>query len=127
MIERPLSPHLQVYKPQMTSILSITHRITGVVLSLATITVIWSLYKIASGPEGFAAATACWSGWFGKLILLGTTFCTFFHLANGIRHLFWDAGKGLELESAYRSGYAVLIFTAVATAVCWWMILGGGQ
>ncbi len=127
MTERPLSPHLQVYKPQLTSMLSITHRATGVVLSLAAITVVWSLYQLAAGPEGYEKAVACWSGWFGKLILVATTVCTYFHLANGVRHLFWDAGKGLEIESAYRSGYAVLAFTLIASAVTWLLILRGGQ
>ncbi len=126
MSDRPLSPHLQVYKPQITSILSITHRATGVVLSVTAITVVWSLYKAAAGPEGFAQVQACWSSLFGKLLLTGTTFCVWFHFANGIRHLFWDAGKGLEIETAYKSGYAVIAFTLLATAATGALILTGG-
>lgn len=126
MSERPLSPHLQVYRPQLTSVLSITHRATGVALSIAAITVVWSLYKGSLGPEGYDQMTACWRSWFGSLVMLGTAASTFFHLANGIRHLFWDAGAGLEIETVYRSGYAVLAFTVIATLVAASAIFGGG-
>jgi succinate dehydrogenase / fumarate reductase cytochrome b subunit len=125
MSERPLSPHLQVYKPQMTSVLSITHRATGVFLTLGAIYVVYWLYAVAQGGDSFVMAQAIATHWLGQLVLLGLTFATFFHLANGCRHLLWDAGMALELGPAYQTGWAVLIFSILGTGMTWWLILGG--
>jgi succinate dehydrogenase / fumarate reductase, cytochrome b subunit len=89
---RPLSPHLQIYRPQITSVLSISHRATGLALSLGTLLLVWWLVALARGPEAFASVQSFVGSWLGRLLLLGWTFSLFFHLANGIRHLCWDAG-----------------------------------
>ncbi len=126
--ERPLSPHLQVYKPQMTSMLSIMHRGTGVFLALGTPLLVYWLVKLAAGPVAFSEAQECFGHWFVQLTLIGWTFALFYHLCNGIRHLFWDIGKGFELESLHKSGYAVLFFASAFTAfVVISVYLGGGS
>ena len=117
--QRPLSPHLQVYKPQLTSILSILHRITGVALAAGTLVLAWWLIAAAAGPAAFADAEAVIGSWIGLALLLGWTFALFFHLSNGIRHLFWDAGKGYELATVYGSGWAVVGASLVLTAGAW--------
>jgi succinate dehydrogenase / fumarate reductase, cytochrome b subunit len=114
MTNRPLSPHLQVYRFQLTSVLSILHRITGVALAVGTILLVYWLIAAASGPGAFATAEAVIGSWIGFVLLFGWTFALFFHLANGIRHLFWDAGLGFELKAVYASGWTVV---AVATAL----------
>jgi succinate dehydrogenase / fumarate reductase cytochrome b subunit len=114
MTNRPLSPHLQIYRPQLTSVLSILHRVTGMALSVGTILLVYWLIAAASGPGAFAAAEAVVGSWIGLVLLFGWTFALFFHLANGIRHLFWDAGLGFELKAVYASGWTVV---AVATAL----------
>jgi succinate dehydrogenase / fumarate reductase cytochrome b subunit len=118
-VERPLSPHLQIYKPQLTSVLSITHRLTGVTLSVGALFLVWWLVAAAAGDRAFATAQAFWGSWFGILLLFGWTFSLFFHLANGIRHLVWDTGHGLELETTYWSGWLVLAASAGLTLVAW--------
>src|SRR5689334_3133255 len=116
---RPLSPHLQVYRPQLTSVLSITHRATGVAMAVGTLLLVWWLVAAATGPEAFATAQSFIGSWLGLLLLLGWTASLFFHLCNGIRHLFWDAGKGFELKTTYASGWVVLAATVVLTVLAW--------
>jgi succinate dehydrogenase / fumarate reductase cytochrome b subunit len=116
---RPLSPHLQIYKPQLTSVLSITHRLAGIVLSVGSLFLVWWLVAAATGNAAFAAAQSFWGSWFGILLLVGWTFALFFHLANGIRHLVWDAGYGFGLREAYLSGWIVLAASAALTLVAW--------
>ncbi len=117
--KRPLSPHLQVYKPQITSVLSITHRITGVGLGLGTLLIAWWLIALAAGAEGFAVAQGFMGSVIGRILLLGFTLALYFHLANGIRHLFWDAGRGFELGTVTRSGWAAVAAAVVLTALTW--------
>ena len=116
---RPLSPHLQVYRPQLTSVLSILFRIMGVATSVGSIVLIWWLAAAASGVEYFELVQSFLGSWFGRLLLFGWTFALVFHLCNGIRHLYWDAGKGLELETAYASGKAVIVFSVIITLGLW--------
>ena len=117
MTNRPISPHLQVYRPQLTSVLSILHRITGVALAVGTILLVYWLIAAASGPEAFASAEALIGSWLGRILLFGWTFALYFHLTNGIRHLFWDAGFGFELKTVYASGWTVVALAAVLTLV----------
>lgn len=117
--ERPLSPHLQVYRPQLTSMLSILHRLTGVALAVGTLLLVYWLAAAASGPADFAAAQDFMGSFLGRLLLFGWSVALFFHLCNGIRHLFWDVGLGFELPTVYRSGWAVLIATIVLTLLAW--------
>ncbi len=116
---RPLSPHLQVYKPQLTSVLSISHRITGVALAAGTLLLAWWLIAAATGPEAFATVQGFLGSWLGYLILFGFSYALMYHLCNGIRHLFWDAGYGFELETVYRSGWATVIASAALTVIAW--------
>lgn len=125
---RPLSPHLQVYRPQITTMMSILHRITGVALAVGTLLLIYWLAAAASGPTAFAAAQELVGSILGRLLLLGWTFALFYHLSNGIRHLFWDAGLGFEMETAERSGWAVIAASVVLTILSWvlgYMSMGG--
>lgn len=117
--QRPLSPHLQIYRPQLTAVLSITHRGTGIVLVASTLLLVYWLVAAASGPEAYASAQALLASWIGRIVLLAFTFSLFFHLCNGIRHLFWDAGHGFELRAAYASGTAVVIVSIAMTLVAW--------
>lgn len=125
---RPLSPHLQVYRPQITSVLSILHRMTGVALGLGTVLFTYWLTAAAYGPEAFDRAQALMGSWFGLLILFGFTLSLYYHMANGVRHLFWDIGKGFEMSTLRRSGLFVILFTIVMTAATWgciWTRAGG--
>lgn len=116
---RPLSPHLQVYKPQLTSMLSILHRATGIALAVGTLLLVWWLVAAATGESAFADVQAFIGSWIGRLLLLGWSFALFYHLCNGLRHLFWDAGKGLEIETAYTTGKLVIAASIVLTAAAW--------
>ena len=121
--ERPLSPHLQVYKPQLTSMLSVLHRGTGIFLFLGTPLLVYWLWAIATGQQAYQPLLSAFGHWFVQLCLIGWTFCIYYHLCNGIRHLFWDAGKGYELDNLYTSGKLVLaaaILLTVATAYLAW-------
>ncbi len=122
--ERPLSPHLEVYKPQLTSVLSIIHRMTGVALAGGTLFLTWWLIAAAMGPEAYAFTQWMWGTWLGYLVLFGFSVSLFYHLCNGIRHLFWDVGQGYEIETVYRSGWSVLAATAVLTFAAWVIGLG---
>jgi succinate dehydrogenase / fumarate reductase cytochrome b subunit len=118
-VNRPLSPHLQVYKPQITSLLSISHRISGIALSVGAICFVWQLLAAASGPEAFSAFRGFIGSWIGLILLVAWSLAFFFHLANGIRHLVWDAGYGYSLGAAYFSGRVVLIATLALTLLAW--------
>jgi succinate dehydrogenase / fumarate reductase cytochrome b subunit len=116
---RPLSPHLQVYKPQLTSVLSILHRATGIALAVGTLLLVWWLVAAATGENAFADVQAFIGSWIGKLLLLGWSFAIFYHMCNGIRHLFWDAGRGYELETAYATGRIVVAAAIILTIGAW--------
>jgi succinate dehydrogenase / fumarate reductase cytochrome b subunit len=116
---RPLSPHLQVYRPQLTSFTSIMHRITGIGLAVGLLYLVCWLTAAASGLEAFDKLQSFNGSIIGRLLLLGWTVAFFYHLLNGIRHLAWDAGWGFELPAAYKTGYAVLIGTALLTIAAW--------
>lgn len=116
---RPLSPDLQIYRPQLTSVLSITHRLTGVALALGSLLLVGWLASAAAGPSSYTPLHAALGSTLGRLLLLGWTFCLFFHLCNGVRHLFWDAGHGFELEAIYASGWAVVGISLGLTLAAW--------
>ncbi|MBL27585.1 MAG: succinate dehydrogenase, cytochrome b556 subunit [Rhodospirillaceae bacterium] len=118
-VQRPLSPHLQVYRPQITSVLSILHRMTGVVLGLGALLLTYWIAAAATGPECFEAAQGFVGSWFGILLMLGFSYCLFYHLCNGIRHLFWDVGLGFELNTAAASGWLVVLASAGLTLLAW--------
>jgi succinate dehydrogenase / fumarate reductase, cytochrome b subunit len=116
---RPLSPHLQVYRWQLTSVLSILHRIAGVALTAGTILLVWWLVAAAEGPEAYARAAAFLGSWAGRILLFGWSLALFYHLCNGLRHLWWDSGRGLELRSVYVGGWTVIGGTLALTAIAW--------
>jgi succinate dehydrogenase / fumarate reductase cytochrome b subunit len=122
---RPLSPHLQVYRPQITSVLSILHRITGVVLALGIVPLVYWLNALAGGPEAYAAAVDMLSSGVVQLFLFGWVLAFSYHLLNGVRHLLWDIGWGFELKQVYSSGWIVLAGSVVITLIVW-LTLGGG-
>jgi len=118
--QRPISPFMigPYYKPQMTSLMSITHRASGVFLSIVGAPLLlWFLIAVASGPESYNAMLAVLGGWLGKLVVALTILCLSFHFLNGIRHLVWDTGRALDIETATRAGWLVLIGTVVLTVV----------
>tara|TARA_B100000676_G_scaffold2325_1_gene2094 strand:- start:5295 stop:5744 length:450 start_codon:yes stop_codon:yes gene_type:complete len=116
---RPLSPHLQVYKPQLTSVMSIMHRATGIALAVGTLLLVFWLIAAATGERTFGDIQAFNASLIGKLLLFGWSFALFYHLCNGIRHLFWDAGKGFGLEAAYRNGRLVVVASIALTVLSW--------
>ncbi len=122
--ERPLSPHLQVYRPQLTTVLSIMHRITGLILGLGSVALVGWLMAAAGGGGYFKCAQLVAGSIPGRILLFGFTLCLVYHLLNGIRHLVWDTGRGLELKQVYRSGWFVVVATFVLTIVIW--IVGYG-
>ena len=120
--ERPLSPHLSIYRWYFTMALSIAHRVSGSALAVGLLLLTWWLVALASGPEAFATVQAVMHSWIGVLVLFGYSFVLFYHLANGIRHLVWDAGFGFDLEVARQSGMAVLVFAGAMTVLTWLII-----
>jgi len=116
---RPLSPHLQIYRPEITSVLSIMNRACGVASAVGTLLMVWWLVAAASSPQAYATASGFIGSWFGMLLMLGWTAAMFYHLFAGLRHLAWDAGYGWKLPEVYVTGRAVVIATAVATVLVW--------
>jgi succinate dehydrogenase / fumarate reductase cytochrome b subunit len=119
LVRRPLSPHLQVYKPQMSSGTSIFHRITGCALGAGTLLLTAWLVCAATSDAAFAEIQGLIGSWLGLLILFGFTFALFYHFCNGIRHLAWDAGRGFELPAMHRSGWTVIAATIILTILFW--------
>lgn len=116
---RPLSPNIQIYRPQLTSVLSIANRISGVVLSLAAVVLVIWLLAAAAGPGAYAVVQGALASWFGQVVLFAYTFAFFLHLCGGIRHLVWDMGYGYELRSIYASGWAVVAGSVALTVAAW--------
>lgn len=124
--ERPLSPHLQVYKPQLTSTTSIMHRFTGMILSLAAVFLVWGLLAIAHGADSYSTYKAFMGSGPGLILFVAFTFSLSYHLLNGIRHLMWDAGHGMDIPSAYASGWASIIGAVVLTVGAVILAFSGG-
>jgi len=113
--KRPLSPHLQIYKPQLTSVMSISHRFTGVILSVLLLLIPFFFFVISLGSEYFNILVSVLDHFLVKLILYGVIFVVTYHLLNGVRHLFWDIGKGLSIKDSYLSGYLVIALSLLTT------------
>ena len=116
---RPLSPNVQVYRPQLTSVLSVLNRITGIVLSLGAVALVVWLLAAAAGPQAFSVVQGAIVTWAGKIVLFCFTLAFFLHLCGGIRHLVWDTVHGFELRSIYISGWVVVIASVVLTLAAW--------
>ena len=116
---RPLSPNVQIYRPQLTSVLSVLNRITGITLSLGAVALVVWLLAAAAGPQTFSVVQRAVASWAGQIVLFGLTFAFFLHLCGGIRHLVWDTAHGFELRSIYMSGWVVVIASVVLTLTAW--------
>jgi len=116
-LNRPLSPHLGIYKWSISMALSILHRATGSALAIAALALVVWLVAAATGAEAYAAVTSFLTGWFGVLLLIGFSASFFIHLGNGIRHLFWDAGYGFEKSTAHTTGIVTLIIAVILTVL----------
>ena len=116
---RPLSPHLQVYRLPLTARLSILHRATGVALSLGALYLVAWVVFASSSPDNYARFQAFNTSIVGRIVLGGWLFCLYYHLCNGIRHLFWDAGFGFEIKDAERASWIVIAVAAIATVLSW--------
>jgi succinate dehydrogenase / fumarate reductase cytochrome b subunit len=114
---RPLSPNLQIYRPQLTSVLSIGNRLTGITLSVYAVALVVWLIAAAAGPQAYSTVLVFVHSWVGQIFLLGCTFSFFFHLFGGIRHLVWDAGYGFDLRAIYASGWLVVVASVFLTVV----------
>lgn len=123
-IDRPTSPHLQIYRWQITMTLSILHRMTGVALYVGTLPLVAFLYIVAYAPEHFDEFHECASSTPGQLLLMGWVFAFFYHFCNGIRHLFWDIGAGFTIPAATKSGWLVVITSIIATGAVWCYVNG---
>jgi succinate dehydrogenase / fumarate reductase cytochrome b subunit len=120
---RPLSPHLQVYKPQMTSVLSILHRFCGVALAVGTLLVVAVLLASAMGEPAYTVVMDFIASPVGMFMLFGWSAALFYHLCNGVRHLIWDTGRLFKIEDAYKAGYVVLLISVMLTAGVWYCAL----
>ena len=116
---RPLSPNIQHYRPQLTSVLSIANRVTGVILSAFAVGLVIWLTAGAAGPRAYAVVQRVIASWAGQFVLFGCTFAFFLHLCGGIRHLVWDTVHGFELRSIYASGWAVVAASVALTVAAW--------
>jgi len=123
--QRPLSPHLQVYRFAYTMALSILHRATGIALSIGMLLLAWWLVAAAGSQAGYAQMVVCLGSLPGKVVLFGFSFAFFYHLCAGLRHLAWDLGYGFEKATARRSGAAVVVVSLVLTAALWALLLRG--
>ena len=128
--ERPLSPFMlgQYYRFQLTSVLSLLHRVTGVGLSVGSVLLVWWLVALAGGPWSYDLAGGLWSydafsrhlaAWYGQLLLLGWSWALLYHMCNGVRHLVWDLGYGYSIPAVYRSGYVMVAMSFLLTAAAW--------
>lgn len=114
---RPLSPHLTIYRPQMTSITSIMTRITGTGLLVGALLVVWWFLAAATSPEYFAVADGVITSWFGDLVMTLSVWALWYHALAGLRHLYWDTGRGLEVEFAEKLGLVVVVLSVVLTVL----------
>lgn len=120
---RPLSPHLTIYRPQLTSITSILIRITGNALILSTLLIVWWLFSAATSVQYFLVADGIMNSWFGKLVLIASLWAVWYHLLGGVRHLIWDRAIGLDLKTAEYLGWSVIVGSLLLTigtvAILW--------
>ncbi len=121
--ERPLSPHLQIYRWSLTMALSILHRASGVALLFGLLLLLWWLVALASGEAAFATVRAVTGSPIGVLALFVLTLVLYYHLANGVRHLVWDAGFGFDKETARQSGVFVVVAAVGLTLLTWLAVL----
>jgi succinate dehydrogenase / fumarate reductase, cytochrome b subunit len=122
-VERPLSPHLQIYSPPVTMVMSILHRITGAALYFGTLLLAWWLVAIALGESHYKYVTWFMTSWFGLLVLFGYTWALLHHMLGGIRHFIWDTGRGFSLPSVNKLAWLTLFGSLTLTTAVWFMAL----
>ncbi len=114
---RPLSPHLSIYRMPLNGIMSITHRITGVGMSITAMLIVWWFLAAATSEEYFATANWVMTSWIGDIIMFVSLLAIWYHFCSGVRHLVWDTGSGLGQRRVKRSGIAALITAAVLSLI----------
>ena len=119
--EKPLSPHIQIYRWEVTMLVSILHRAAGIAMLVGAGFVVWMLLALASGEAAYDCFHKFITSPLGTLMLLGWTAALFLHMGNGIRHFFWDVGKGYQIATARRSAFMLLAFTAAMTLLVWFV------
>lgn len=124
--KHPVSPHLQIYKLPLTALISIGHRITGVINCAGALLLVFALAAAAGGPDSYATAQWILTSWLGTLILFGFTLTLYFHFCNGIRHLFWDTGLGFDLDTANKTAQLTLVAAGALTVLTWIVALAAG-
>ena len=117
--KHPTSPHLQIYRLPLTALLSITHRITGVILALGSLILVWILAAAANSAAYYEAMLLHLQSWYGKLFLIGFVFALYLHFCNGLRHLFWDAGYGFEIDTADLTAKLAIAVAVILTVATW--------
>ena len=123
---RPLSPHLGIYKWQLTMMLSIIHRATGIALVAGTLLLVWTLLALAQGPDAYARVQSLCASIPGTVLLFGWSWALCYHLCNGVRHLAWDAGWGFDIARAYLTGWSVVVVSLLMTAAIWACVFARG-
>lgn len=126
-VQRPISPHLQIYRQQITMVLSILHRITGLFLCLGLVMLVCWVVVVAAGPEAYAKFQNIAVSWPGRLLLLGLAFSLIFHLCAGVRHLFWDMGMGFDLNTTTINSWAIVVISLLGTLIAGLSIFGGAE
>ena len=121
--ERPLSPHLQVYRWQVQMVTSILHRVTGVILVVGALAMVYALVALASGPERWEVFAACAGSLLGKLVLFGFSWALAYHLINGVRHLIQDAGYGFEIDDFVRNSWISIVGSVLLVGLVWLFVL----
>ncbi|WP_243039954.1 succinate dehydrogenase, cytochrome b556 subunit [Dyella sedimenti] len=124
--QRPLSPHMGIYKWQVQMVTSIVHRATGIALSVGTLLVLWGVFSLAHGEDSYNQFKACVGSPIGLVLLLGWTWALFYHLCNGVRHLFQDGGMGYAIPQFVRSSWLSIIGSIVLTIIVWAYVLTSG-
>lgn len=115
---RPLSPHLTIYRPQLTSMTSIFVRLTGNAVIIAALMIVWWFVAASAGPETFATANGFLTSWFGDLVLFLSTWAIWYHTLGGVRHLIWDMGRGLDVGKSEAMGIIMIIGSVLLTIFC---------
>lgn len=118
-VERPLSPHLFIYKPMLSMTLSVMHRATGIAMYFGTLLAAWWFMSLAIGPDAYAFFTWVMGSWVGMIVLIGFTWVLFHHMFGGIKHFFWDFGKGFELDTVERVAKLAVVIPIFVTANVW--------
>ena len=118
-IERPLSPHLSVYRPLINMVMSIFHRITGVALYFGSLLLAWWLLAAATGPDYFAFVNGLFATWLGKAVIVGYSWALIHHMLGGIRHFIWDTGAGLDIASVDLLSWSTIVFSVLMTGGLW--------